>query len=957
MNAALARVELDASPENLEAALTACVAAPLPAPGCMAAAYRLEEFHSEDEDPLKLTWARSFRAGFLYSGGEETEALTLLEQIVETRREFFGGSSPEVAESLNWLGNMRLKGGKDPEGAAEAFSSALEIWEERNGPESTEVAKASLNLAVAEGALTHFDRSVELMQKSLTAMEAALGADHPFVAIVLDQLASEETLLGRFSDAMVHSRRALDLAEKSHGNDSLQWAQTLHNRCWLLMRMGEFPSAVPGLERSWGIFRREYGDSDVRTVTVGENLAEAQMGLGNLDAAAETIDQVIVGAREAGNPGILALGLIIRGNLDLRLGAPHAAGPTFDEAYELLTSNVGAGHPWCITALEGRARAALIENEVPRAAPLIGESLSISRKVYGNRHPATAENLALQAEVLRRLGRVDGALEAALEAERIGREHLAMALPVVDERLALTLAENRVMGVDRGMQMAESLSDEQVRLVWDQVVRSRAVVFDEMARRRRRLRNSASPEAAMLGRDFDRARRKLAERIVYSIATGGEGPGADELERAFGHIEALEHRLAAAGKADHPLRQEIGLNDVVAALDSNSALVAYVRIGRSGPGAIPTEVDPAYVALVRRTDGAVRALHLGSAISVDTAVEDWRQAFESRTLDRAADEARLRLRGETLRTLVWDPVEAEVDDATTVIIVPDGTLHLVNLEALPSKGDRYLIEDGPAIRRISAERDVIRPPGRHAPTTGGILFACGEPRFGPSGRATSRSRQDADDLVFGPLPGARKEVETIEELWRRQRPSAERRILIGEAATEARFSSLIQGAETIHIATHTFFLGHDARRRDRLREMPLLRSGLALAGAAGAVGRDGGDGLLTALEISALDLEQAQWVTLSACGSGLGDVQQGEGVLGLERAFGIAGARTLVVSLWPVGDDETRSWMDRFYSYGLAGIPAAEAARRTSMDILGERRAEGRSTHPASWGAFVVSGG
>jgi len=260
------------------------------------------------------------------------------------------------------------------------------------------------------------------------------------------------------------------------------------------------------------------------------------------------------------------------------------------------------------------------------------------------------------------------------------------------------------------------------------------------------------------------------------------------------------------------------------------------------------------------------------------------------------------------------------------------------------------------MQRVSAERDVIARPFGEEPAMGGVLFACGEPQFGSSGIDASGSRKDAGDLVFGPLPGARVEVETIEELWRRQRPSAERRILIGEAATEAEFVGLIQGAETIHIATHAFFLRQDARRKDRLRETPLFRSGLALAGATGAIGRDGGDGLLTSAEISALDLDRARWVILSACGTGLGDVQQGEGVLGLVRAFRIAGARNLVVSLWPVGDVQTRSWMDRFYSYGLAGIPAADAVRRTSTDILKERRAAGRSTHPASWGAFIAIG-
>jgi CHAT domain-containing protein len=142
-------------------------------------------------------------------------------------------------------------------------------------------------------------------------------------------------------------------------------------------------------------------------------------------------------------------------------------------------------------------------------------------------------------------------------------------------------------------------------------------------------------------------------------------------------------------------------------------------------------------------------------------------------------------------------------------------------------------------------------------------------------------------------------------------------------------------------------------------ENPLLRSGLALAGADQrnevAPGED--DGILTAEEIASLDLSGVEWAVLSACDTGVGDVRAGEGVFGLRRAFQIAGVRTLIMSLWSVDDEATREWMTALYEARLnRGLGTDEAVRAASLAVLEARRGAGESTHPFFWGAFVATG-
>jgi len=185
-----------------------------------------------------------------------------------------------------------------------------------------------------------------------------------------------------------------------------------------------------------------------------------------------------------------------------------------------------------------------------------------------------------------------------------------------------------------------------------------------------------------------------------------------------------------------------------------------------------------------------------------------------------------------------------------------------------------------------------------------------------------------------------------------------------------------QSPRILHLSTHGFFLEDQQRdpNKDRLDfghksfsergmerlfarrfENPLLRSGLALAGvntwlAKGELMEEAEDGLLTAEDVSGLDLLDTELVVLSACNTGLGEVHVGEGVFGLQRAFVLAGAKTLVMSLWEVPDEQTCELMEDFYRRLLAGEPRADALRAAQLAI------KAKHPEPLYWGAFICQG-
>jgi CHAT domain-containing protein len=223
---------------------------------------------------------------------------------------------------------------------------------------------------------------------------------------------------------------------------------------------------------------------------------------------------------------------------------------------------------------------------------------------------------------------------------------------------------------------------------------------------------------------------------------------------------------------------------------------------------------------------------------------------------------------------------------------------------------------------------------------------------------------------FDRLPGTLQETREAAAVWARVFGDAEAGVthLSGRSAHETLVKRMAPGRSVVHLATHGFFLGGECTTESDGRPgavapetamNALLLSGLALSGANQRGDAPAGldDGILTAEEIAALDLGGVEWVVLSACDTATGTVLPGEGLFGLRRAFEIAGARTLIMSLWSVEDQTARLWVTALYRNRFEkGMSTMEAAHRTSLELLAARRAAGRSTHPFHWGAFVATG-
>jgi CHAT domain-containing protein len=734
------------------------------------------------------------------------------------------------------------------------------------------------------------------------------------------------------------------------------------NLAAVLEDVGERDEARARLEKALEILERTLGKNDPVVASVLLRLGESYLNARQFDRARAVLERArgILEAQPVLPHSRLGRMLNVLGRLMNDSGDPGAAIPLYDAAQAAIAEELGAAHP------------------------------------------LAAENLRDRAVARRSVGDEAGSLDDALAAERIARAGLLEFSRFLSEREALRYLEVRTKGLDLALSLltAEkgSVGDAvRVQKVWNEVVQSRAVVLDELAFRHRAALESGSPGISALASDLEAARRRLFRLMRTDTESQESETDRVRLDSARRDVERAERALAADSALFREVQahNEVALADVVRALPPGIALLAYVRYERQPTPSTPAGSGgsvPSYLAFVA-TGGSTPAqvVSLGPARNIEDRVREWRQEVSTAPLDLAAM-ARYRRAGERLSEAIWQPVASRLGTARIVLVVPDGEISFVSFATLPVGAEKYLVERGPLLQYLSAERDLSADPERMGegvgllvvggpdydapPAKGSIPLSrpgsAGAPGAAPSqqasqtGLAASGRCRDLAALRFDPLPSALEEAGEVAKRWRREsgrkpagadspRPAVS--TLAGATATEAAFKAGAPGRSVLHLATHGFFV---PARCGATLEDSLLAAGLAMAGAnrrddaALPVGAD--DGLLTAEEIASLDLRSVRWAVLSACDTGLGQVHAGEGVLGLRRAFQIAGVDTLIMSLWAVEDHSAREWVRKLYRFRGEGLSTVEAMSRADRSAIDERRKAGIVTHPFYWGAFVAAG-
>ncbi len=949
----------------------------------------------------------------LWRGGKAAEpgSRALAERAVALKERVFGPDDPQVAQSLNNLAVLLHNAGAYRE-AQPHYERALEILEQAEPASPPDIAATLNNLGILMGDLGDHETWKSLLERALPLQEETLGADSQEFAASLTNLATALRYWGDYSTATRYYERALAILEETLPSDHPELGTSLRDYGELLDRMGNRDGAKPILDRAREILEKTLGPNHPEvawSLNIGGRL---RMRMNDLAGAREYLERsrAIYDALPGPKHPYASYPLQVLANIHRKTGKLHEARRLMEQALAERETSYGPDTHWGAQVLGNLGDLLEQMGEHSLAIQRLERALAIQELSLDPQGPEAAESLRNLARARVGLGDTAGALRDALRAEAISSEHVRLTGRTLAEREVLRYASVRAAGLDTALALAaRGLDASSNRKVWDSLIRSRALVLDEMAARNVAIRGTTDPETSRLLESLASARQRLANLVVRGPSQAHPEFYRKVVEDTRREKEQAERALvekSATFRRDQA-RRRLGFTEVATALPTGSALVAFVTYGREED--IPARraaAIPSYLAFILepgpgKPPGVVP---LGTVTEVETLVARWRQeasgglATPGRTRDQAL--AAYRSAGEALRRKVWDPVVHRIGSARRVFVVPDGALNLVNLAALPAGEREYLLEKGPLIHYLSAERDLVPLPGPEQRGEG--LLAVGGPDFDGAGLfATLAGKQPAPvqvaslrpsrgersacgdfrSLRFDALPASEQEAREITSLWEKHRGAAGKTSaaeLTGPLANEASFKAAAPGHRVVHVATHGFFMGgrcesalDSSRGIGVLKgvepeepppltgENPLLLSGLALAGANNreAAGPDEDDGILTAEEIAALDLSGVEWAVLSACDTGVGEVKAGEGVFGLRRALQVAGVRTVIMSLWSVEDEAAREWMRALYEGRLVKhLETAEAVRQASLKILRGRRARAESTHPFYWAGFVAAG-
>ena len=822
-------------------------------------------------------------------------------------------------------------------------------------------------------------------QVVLESCRMCLGEAHANTATVTSNLASLAVLMGEFPEAERLNRRAIAVWS-SVKPDHPYVAQGLDALAEVLAIEGRLEGARGLYERALRI-RRSINKDHPNVAWTLTNLARVTADAGNSTLALDYVDRAMDIYERAGpgdDPDHLPRALLLRGELLTRRGDFDVARKSLTDALSAREQFFGLTHP-----LTAEARAALARANWAAGDTAAALSQSLAAEDVGRDHVrSTVRYLPERRSLAYALSRPEG-LSVALSIAAADGAHPAS--PVLE-----SLIRSRSVVLDELGTRRSSITDPRIA--------SSAAV---LAAKRQRfanlmLRSMAGDTQSVTPLLLDRAARER-----------------DDAEQEFATENAkFRSELDRRAVGLEEVRQALPPHSVLISFVRYMRAAQGVPTGRK-PATYGSDSTLSYIAFVLRPDDSDPAvLSLGPAVPIDAAVARWRQEMLDDAAGAGPSGRSGSPHGATgtlLRQRIWDPIAHYLGDAQRVFVVPDGALNLVPFAALPAGGGRYLLDDGPVIHYLSSERDLVAGAG-DTPRFGAGLLAVGGPAFAvaptrPPSRAGVASSASSSgpattpfagassncitfgSMQFDELPASRREAQTVASLWQQfgrldNVNDGDSRVLLGANATEGAFKRLGPGRRILHIATHGFFLSDSCASavkgtrsvgglvqvgssvaarpnvgtmpgRTTLPQNPLLLSGLAMAGANrhAASGPAEDDGILTAEEVAALNLDGVEWAVLSACDTGLGTVAAGEGVFGLRRAFQVAGVHTVIMSLWSVDDRATQQWMEALYRARLSQhLDTADSVRQASLTLLRERRAKRQNTNPFYWAGFVAAG-
>ncbi len=870
--------------------------------------------------------------------GAYKEAIGLIEEALSTKRKILGIDHPDYIAVLANLGLLYLEKA-DYTSAQRILETVLIKYENLYKKQHPRLASSLTNLARLELAVGNYNQAEPLLKQALQMQENLYGTQHPAYAVNAVELGNYYMLLGNYEAAEPLLAQSRHLLQEIYGNKHPAYATATQNLAVLSQAKGNLQQAESYLLETLEIDR----------FTLGKQNPKYALTLNNLASFYQNNDSL------------------------------RKSMPLLEEALAISENILGKRHPLYTSTLLNLALLYQDLQQYQKAAPLISEVVVLREELLGDKHPDYAYALYGKAVNAYRLEKYEEAIQLFESVTNLYTWQIKEYFPALSEKEksafyqriepVLNTYRDFVITMNLQQELEEPLKKRLRGSLYNVQLITKAMLLDASSKIRRNIFQSGNTEMIALYEQWQGLKEQLAK--YYTLSEQELQEQNIDLTTLETEANELEKRLADQSQlfAQSLQNRDLNWQDIKQRLKDDEAAIEVIRVDNEASDQV------FYTALILDSyQDAPRMVILPRGRDMD-----------SKNYNYYKNAIAYKIEDELSYDLYWKPI-ADVLPASInkVFVAPDGVYNKISLSCLYNTENETFLLDEIDLRMLSSTRDLAdidkntfldqaKPyafllgyPNYRLTEKNTYLAEARQLRVSSTSQISLVQQVDSSanqEYSFQPLPGTKKEVDFIASMMKDQNWYVEK--LTGKQATEENLKQMMM-PHVLHVATHAYFLSDLPADKDQktfgihmqnVEANPLLRSGLLLAGAASnnrsaadALKLTSEDGVLTAYEAMNLNLNQTELVVLSACETALGEVKNGEGVYGLQRAFLVAGAQSVLMSLWKVNDESTTELIQQFYKNWLSGQDKFTALAHAQQTIR-EKYEE-----PYHWAPFVLIG-
>ena len=787
-------------------------------------------------------------------------------------------------------------------------------------------------LGQLHGDMGRFEGSEKFTTRALEGWKEFYGENSPGFAAEYNNLAVLQLRKGKYRDAEKQLKKAIQLVQDAEGESSVPHAIALNNLGILYVYMGRLDDANELLTRSIQIADNALKEKSGTYLQLLTNKALIQQEKGNYDAAEKTYKNALdlqtsrLKLNAKSDPDYAHM-LNNLASLYMITDRTSEAKDLLVESLEIYKNRFGSNHPLTASAQADLGNLYRYTGHFEKSEELLRKALQKRKELLGDDHPNTTQSLEDLAVVNWKLNKTEEAADLFDQAVSASLKFINDFFPPLSE-VEKTQYWNQLKSRFYTFYnfAFENADPELLNQVLRYRVATKGLLLNSSTKIKNTILSSDNEELKELYRQWVDQKRMLSS--YYSLSReeiASQNINIDSLEDAANQSERKLSELSSEFTPDF-VSTDISTEDLAGKLKESEKLVEIIQF-------------PIYQNSLTNKRGYAALIIQKDSFSPELLVMDREGKMDSKYFSVYKNLIRLKSEDEYSYRNYWKSIDEKLGQTSDIYFSPDGVFNQLNINTLRKEDGSFVIEDR-NIRIIGNPGEIIDRSATKSPSRDAFLV--GFPSYGSS------------EIV--PLPGTKKEVNTIQKYLKNANITTT--VRTEETASESAVKS-VTDPRILHIATHGFFL-EDSRRNQGVfgvqinyaSNNPLLRSGLMLAGASNDKGgsfSEDDDGILTSYEALNLSLNDTDLVVLSACETGKGDIQSGEGVYGLQRAFTIAGTRQLIMSLWKVDDEATQQLMSNFYNnWVVKKMEISKAFRTAQLNLIEEYE------HPYYWGAFIL---